>query len=96
MTEDKEEKNCYTSRYKALFTNAEDMILFFDADGFVCEKNDAVCKNLGCTMDDKIYMQDIFLSYRFSFGIILPILLPVTIFIILRVWSNCFSKRFTS
>lgn len=60
MTEDKEEKNCYTSRYKALFTNAEDMILFFDADGFVCEKNDAVCKNLGCTMDDKIYMQDIF------------------------------------
>ena len=46
MTEDKEEKNCYTSRYKALFTNAEDMILFFDADGFVCEKNDAVCKNL--------------------------------------------------
>ena len=43
-----------------------------------------------------IYMQDIFLSYRFSFGIILPILLPVTIFIILRVWSNCFSKRFTS
>jgi hypothetical protein len=57
VTEDKEEKNCYTSRYKALFTNAEDMILFFDA---VCEKNDAVCKNLGCTMDDKIYMQDIF------------------------------------
>ena len=34
--------------------------------------------------------------YLFIFGIILPILLLVTIFIILRVWSNCFSKRFTS
>ena len=31
---------------------------------------------------------------RFILGIILPILLPVTIFIILRVWSNCFSRRF--
>ena len=34
--------------------------------------------------------------YLFILGIILPILLLVTIFIILRVWSNCFSKRFTS
>lgn len=29
VTEDKEEKNCYISRYKALFTNAEDMIFIF-------------------------------------------------------------------
>ena len=29
-------------------------------------------------------------------AIILPILLPVTIFIILRVWSNCLMRRFTS
>lgn len=28
--------------------------------------------------------------------IIRPILEPVTIFIILRVWSNCLTKRFTS
>lgn len=59
MTEEKEE-SCDIIRYKALFTDAEDMILFFDADGFVCEKNDAVCKNLGCSMEEKIYMQDIF------------------------------------
>ncbi len=39
------------------------------------------------------------IGQRFILGIIiwliLPILLPVTIFIILRVWSNCFSRRFT-
>ena len=39
---------------------------------------------------------DLLNDYLFILGIILPILLLVTIFIILRVWSNCFSRRFTS
>ena len=59
-TGDKAEKKDDISRYKALFTEAEDMVLFFDKDGFVCEKNDAVCKNLGCSMEEKIFVQDIF------------------------------------
>lgn len=38
-----------------------------------------------------------FFNYFFFIFCIIPaILLPVTIFIILRVWSNCFSRRLTS
>ena len=42
-----EEYKTGTDRYKALFSQTNNMILYFDADGTVCEKNDAVCRNLG-------------------------------------------------
>ena len=41
-----EEYKTGTDRYKALFSQTNNMILYFDADGTVCEKNDAVCRNL--------------------------------------------------
>ena len=55
-----EEYKTGTDRYKALFSQTNNMILYFDADGTVCEKNDAVCRNLGCDMDETICIQDIF------------------------------------
>ncbi len=46
-------------RYKALFRVPEDMVLFFDADGRICERNSVVSSQLGYGDDEEIYIQDI-------------------------------------
>lgn len=60
MEKEREEYESEMSRYKALLTDSQDMIFFFEADGKICEKNNAVCENLGFEMDEQIYIQDIF------------------------------------
>ena len=46
-------------RYKALFCVPEDMVFFFDADGYVCERNQLVTKQLFYEEEEDIYIQDV-------------------------------------
>ena len=47
-------------RYRAIFENSDDMILYFDEDGEVCEKNKVAMELLGYDEEESINVQDIF------------------------------------
>lgn len=62
MTVDYPDTEQRIKRYKSLFCLPEGMVFFFDADGYVCERNQLVEKQLGYSEEEDIYMQDIFRS----------------------------------
>lgn len=49
-------------RYEKMFTSLNDIVLFYDRDGKVCERSDAVERELSYVQDEDIYVQDIFRS----------------------------------
>lgn len=49
-------------RYEKMFTSLNDIVLFYDRDGKVCERSDAVERELSYLPDEDIYVQDIFRS----------------------------------
>lgn len=49
-------------RYRSLLNIPEEMILFFEPDGFVCERNQLVASQLEYEEEEALYIQDIFRS----------------------------------